>query len=230
MKIYRNIFLIVFLYFLFITKINAETRNWTGNAGDNKISTSTNWSPVGSPVSGDSLIINTSSSSIDWDGSAPSTINALSLEGTFSGTLSLTGSLTVSTTLTVNKGTFQTAKDAVSDITVTNDFVIGANGTVIVRRSSTTGDGAGQTITASVVSVEGSLNADGAGFSAGQGPGAQSNTGGTHGGRGGEKYSSYVWFFYESFIARKWWRNGRRRWCHCHGYQWYPYCEWYVIC
>jgi large repetitive protein len=64
--------------------------------------------------------------------------------------------------------------------------VIGADGTLLVRRSSTTGNGAGQTLTAASVVIDGLLSADAQGFNAGQGPASGSqNIGGTHGGEGG---------------------------------------------
>jgi len=166
-----------------------ETITWI-NPSDGNISTASNWDLGRIPIATDDILINGGSANITWDGAASSTANSLTLSGTYTGTVSLTRNINISSNIVVSEGILQTAEDASSTITVTNNFNINANGTVIVRRFTTSGEGQGQTISAANLTITGSLNADGKGFSAGQGPGAQSNTGGTHGGQGGANTKS----------------------------------------
>jgi hypothetical protein len=112
----------------------------------------------------------------------------------FTGTNSLAGNLFLvasaggSGGLTVDGGRLLTGKDLVSGITAAGSIVIGSNGTVVVHRSSTTGEGLGQTIAAAGMHIDGTLSADGEGFGASSGPGKGGgylSPAGTHGGRGG---------------------------------------------
>ena len=95
-------------------------------------------------------------------------------------------SVNITNNLTVTAGTLQTAKDTAGDVTVTGTLLVDTSGTFVVRRSSTTGNGAGQTITAGTLTVTGSMHADAQGFNAASGPGKSTATyyAGTHGGVG----------------------------------------------
>ncbi len=110
-------------------------------------------------------------------------------------------SLQVNNNLTISSGTFQTGTDVVSSVTVSGLLFVNTNGTLIVGRSSTVGNGTGQTITASSITISGIMNADGQGFDVSQGPGSMAldgatTYGGTYGGVGGRStmatYGSFV--------------------------------------
>ena len=100
------------------------------------------------------------------------------------GTWSFADSTSMLGDLTVAAGTLQTAKDVVGDMIVQGTLLVNTNGVFIVRRSSTVGNGVGQTISAGTLTVSGSMHADGEGFD----PTDLSNTGlaiaGSHGGVG----------------------------------------------
>ncbi len=169
----------------------ATDYTWTGDGDGTTWANADNWGGSGFPSgAGDTALINTGSALITTSGNL--ILGALTLDTGFTGTNRLGGSLTLSTagggsgTLTVNAGTLQTVKDAVGGISVAGAMTIGSAGKVVVRRSSTTGDGAGQTITAQSLVVDGSLNANGQGFNHGEGPspGSGLSRGGSHGGRG----------------------------------------------
>ncbi|MCA9058952.1 MAG: hypothetical protein KDA85_10640, partial [Planctomycetaceae bacterium] len=102
----------------------------------------------------------------------------------------LATTLFVDGNLSISGGTLQTAKDAVGDITISGDLTVATDGTIVVRRSSTVGEGLGQTITATNITIDGVIHADGEGFDATKGPGAQTTRGGTYGGVGGESAMS----------------------------------------
>ncbi|MBA3708104.1 MAG: hypothetical protein H0W83_04675, partial [Planctomycetes bacterium] len=163
---------------------DAATATWTGGGSDTNVSTAANWGGT-APTSSDDVVIASGSALIIWDASAPGTVNSISLNSGFTGSVTLKKAISTSAGLTVNAGTLYTDKDAATAITVTGTFSIGASGTVIVRRSSTASNGAGQTITAGTLTITGSLNSDGEGFADNAGPGHGTyNAGGTHGGDG----------------------------------------------
>jgi hypothetical protein len=99
-------------------------------------------------------------------------------------TYSLADSVVITNNLTVTAGTLQTAKDSVSNLTVTGIFLVDTNGTVIVRRSSTSGNGAGQTITAGTLTITGTMQATGQGFASTIVGSSTLVAGGSHGGSG----------------------------------------------
>ena len=103
-------------------------------------------------------------------------------------TYTLEDSLDADNNITLVEGTVQTDKDETSNVTAGATLNVQDGGAMIVRRSSTTGEGAGQTITAGTLTIDsgGTVNADSEGFAAQAGPGANTgdNQGGTHGGVG----------------------------------------------
>src|SRR5262249_16156393 len=99
-------------------------------------------------------------------------------------------------------GTLYTAKGSTTSITCNGTMTVGSSGTVIVQRSSTSGNGAGQTITAATLTISGTISADGQGFDAGSGPGTGPWGGGAcHGGIGTNGYSSSTSHTYGSMTA-----------------------------
>jgi hypothetical protein len=169
----------------------ATDYTWTGLAGT-AWTNGGNWSGgIGTDYpdgADDTALINSGAASTSITNSGNLTLGELTLDTGFSGTNTLGGSLTLSTAggksgnLTVNAGKLQTVRNAVGGISVAGAMTIGTGGVVIVRRSSTSGEGAGQTITAQNLVVEGSLNADKQGFSPNGGPGKGQCA--SHGGRG----------------------------------------------
>ena len=79
-------------------------------------------------------------------------------------TWSFSDSTTMLGRLTVSAGTLATAKDMVGNVSVIGTLLANTNGVFIVRRSSTAGDGAGQTTTAATLAATGNMHADGQGF------------------------------------------------------------------
>lgn len=79
----------------------AATRTWDGGGGTGLCSTATNWSSDTVPVAGDTVIFNTTSTTVTWDSSCPSAIASMSLATGFTGRVvlgqnfTLTGSLTL---------------------------------------------------------------------------------------------------------------------------------------
>jgi hypothetical protein len=159
----------------------ASKNYWRGPTNDSLWSVAGNWSKTTVPQPGDDVEFDSSGTVNCTADVVSNNLGSLTLHSTYSGTITLNGGLTL-TNLTVNGGTLQTVKDAVGGITVAATMAIGAGGAVVVRRSSTSGEGSGQTITAQNLTVAGSLNADGQGFSDPQGPGGAAGAG--HGGRG----------------------------------------------
>ena len=100
------------------------------------------------------------------------------------GTWSFADSVTVTNNLTVTAGTLRTARDVVGDVTVTGTLLVNTSGIFIIRRSSTAGDGAGQTITAGTLTIAGSMHGDAEGFSTTLVASSSLTAGGSHGGYG----------------------------------------------
>ena len=177
----------------------ATDYTWTGLAGT-AWTNGGNWSGgIGTDYpdgADDTALINSGGASTSITNSGNLTLGELTLDTSFSGTNTLGGSLTLSTAggksgnLTVNAGKLQTVMGAAGGISVAGAMTIGTGGVVIVRRSSTSGEGAGQTITARNLVVEGALKADGQGFSgATKGPGF--SLAASHGGRGVSSFNGY---------------------------------------
>ena len=172
----------------------ADTFVWDGGGDGTSWTSTNNWDlDSGYPASAaDFVVIRSGGASITVP--AGVTLGGLVIDTGYSGTVSLASNLTLSGAgghdgnLTVNAGTLRTGLDTVSGISVAGQFNIGTNGTVVVRRSSTAGNGAGQSISAATMRVDGTLHANGQGFAGKQGPGGAANdaTGGTHGGVGGD--------------------------------------------
>ena len=175
---------------------HAADFTWDGGGDGTSWSDATNWDlDSGFPDDNtDTATIGTGSASISTSGDI--TVGAVTVNGTYAGTITLGGSLTADDAgggtgnITIDEGTLQTGKDITSNITADGTFSIGTNGTVVVRRSSTTGEGAGQTITAGTLTITGTMHADGEGFDAGTGSGFEANSGGSHGGVGGSSTSA----------------------------------------
>ncbi len=169
-------------------------RYWVASAAGNW-SNASNWSTSsGGPASGG---VPLSSHTVVFDGGSvqvssvnvafAGTVASMTVTSAYTGSIYLSTNFVVTTDLTISSGTIYTAKDAVSTITVGGMFYVGPSATVIIRRSSTSGNGAGQTITASSMTINGTINADGKGFDLGSGPGYSSGSpGGTYGGVGVE--------------------------------------------
>lgn len=169
---------------------------WDGGGDGTTCSDANNWDYDTVPTSSDGILIRSGSDSITWDASCPSTVSSMELAGTYSGTVTLSGSLAVSNDLTIDEGTLQTGKDVTSNITVTGTLNVQDGGTLVVRRSSTSGNGAGQAITAGTLTIDsgGSVNADGEGFATQTGPGIGTlHDGGSHGGKGGDSGGDGSW-------------------------------------
>jgi len=112
------------------------------------------------PKASDNVIINGGGANITWEATAVTNVNSLLLSSTYSGTLTLATSITAAASINVNAGTLRTAQGAISDITAVGTLSVGANGTIIVRNSSTAGNGVGQTITAAVMDIQGTVKQD----------------------------------------------------------------------
>jgi len=171
------------------------TRLWTGLGGDGLASNPDNWDGAEIPDADDYILLDSSPSNMTWNAGVnglPDTVARWTQTEHYTGTVSLKGTLTVDGQMTINNGTLQTEKDAVSGINVDDRLTIGPVATVIVRRSSTTVTdawgtpvGAGQTITAGSAVIDGLLSADGQGFNVEQGPAfGNINRAGSHGGEG----------------------------------------------
>ncbi len=185
------------------TSAGGVTRLWTGLGGDGLASNPANWDDAAIPGSADYVVLDASSSNMTWNtgsGGLPDTVATWTQTENYAGTVSLMGTLTVNDRMTVNGGVLQTAKDAVSGINVADRLTVGTDGTILVRRSSTTAQdawgtkvGAGQTVTAGSAVIDGLLSADAQGFTEGQGPAfGDVNRGGSHGGEGaGLSLSTY---------------------------------------
>jgi hypothetical protein len=156
-------------------------KNYWRGPSDGLWSAAANWSLSHVPQPGEDVEFDASGNANCTADVVSNNLGSVTLSASYSGTVTLNGGLTL-TNLTVNGGTLQTVKDAVGGITVAGTLAIGSGGAVVVRRSSTSGEGAGQTITAQNLTVAGSLNADGQGFSNPRGPGGAAGAG--HGGRG----------------------------------------------
>jgi len=171
----------------------AASHTWTGTTGDGLASTAGNWDTSTQPTAADNIILDTTSqSNMTWDaGTDGLTTNVAGWnQDGYTGTVTLATALIVDSSgdFTVNDGILQTGQGTVTPITVDGAFSIGSNATVVVRRSSTEDEGAGQTITAGTVDIAGSLNADGQGFDGEYGPGAGTiDRGGSHGGQGANR-------------------------------------------
>src|SRR5579862_1149206 len=72
---------------------SAATITWQGGV-DNNFSTGGNWVGGSAPGSSDDAVIASTSNSIVYDTGAPSTLNSLSLNSGFTGSLTLAQSLT----------------------------------------------------------------------------------------------------------------------------------------
>ncbi|MBA3710268.1 MAG: hypothetical protein H0W83_15765, partial [Planctomycetes bacterium] len=167
---------------------SAATATYTGGAGDHLASTPGNWSTGLAPTANDDVVIGPSSEAIQWDVSASGTINRLQLESSFTGALTLGRAITVVTNLQILGGSLITGRDLATPITA-NFLYIAPAATIVVRRSSTLGEGAGQTITVGTLILEGVITADGEGFDHYSGPGRGTyGRGATHGGLGAYAY------------------------------------------
>ncbi len=169
-------------------------RYWVASAPGNW-SNSSNWSLISGGPNGAS--VPTSANTVVFDGGSvqvssadvafSGTVASMTVTSAYTGNIYLSTNFVVTTDLTISSGTIYTSKDVVSTITVGGNLNVGTNGTIIVRRSSTVGNGAGQLITASSMTINGIVNADGQGFDSSSGPGAGTggHIGGTYGGTGG---------------------------------------------
>ena len=125
------------------------------------------------------------------------TLGDLTLGTNSCGTNSLAGNLCLvktgggSGSLVLDGGMLLTGNDTVSGISAEGQITVGTNGTLVVRRSSTLGEGYGQLLTAQNMRVAGVMHGDYEGFDAGEGPasgGGYASPAANHGGMGG--YSS----------------------------------------
>jgi hypothetical protein len=184
---------LVVLLFCITPPVAASTLTWTGAGGDKNVSNPSNWSPNVAPTGSSDLVIDTSNDAIVWDTSA-SNVTSLQLNSGFGGTLTLARTLSASGSISINAGTVLTGQGTFTVINAGLDLNIGPNGRIILRQSSTAGNGAGQTITVGsnfTLASGGKIDTDGQGFATGSGPGAgttQTNdgSGGAHGRRGGD--------------------------------------------
>lgn len=196
----------------FVVQAQVTTFTWDGGGDGETWSDAENWDVGGGayPNAADHIAV-IDQGAADITAPAGLELGALELGSSYSGTLSLAGNLILSDTagaaggLTVNGGILQTGQDGESGISAAGAFFIGADGTVIVRRSSMAGDGEGQLIEAESVTIAagGLLSADGEGFPKGEGPGNHGHwyNGAAHGGTGGhppnrntprETYGSFI--------------------------------------
>ncbi len=113
-KISNPFFGALMFAFLFLTfqTVNAATRTWDGGGADNNWSTAANWSGDVVPTSADEVVFDgtsTKNSAVD----AALTINSVTINGGYTGTITQNAVLTVNNAFTQSAGTFQgTAADA----------------------------------------------------------------------------------------------------------------------
>ncbi|MBF0246435.1 MAG: hypothetical protein HQL31_14420, partial [Planctomycetes bacterium] len=181
---------------------SAYTWTWTGDGADAAWETQENWD-VGDGSPGDDgypddardrVYINATGNAITT--ASAITVGELNLQDGFSGNLTLGGNLATSDylgksgNLLLGEGNLITARDSASDISVGGELSVELGGNLFVRRSSTSGNGNGQTITAGALTIDagGSISADGQGFAQGAGPGKGTGNwdGGGYGGVGGD--------------------------------------------
>ncbi|MBA3709901.1 MAG: Ig-like domain-containing protein, partial [Planctomycetes bacterium] len=124
----------------------------------------------------------------------------LLIEG--SGVWTTSTSLHTSHDLLVEGGILRTERDVATPITVDGQLTIRQGGILLVRRSATTGIGAGQTITVGGALIQGVLSANGEGFEHYTGPGRGTyGRGATHGGLGAYAYIEDFGHTYGSMTA-----------------------------
>lgn len=187
-------------------RAGATAYTWTGGGSDGKWTNAANWGGGGYPNgAADSALINSGSGIIT--NATALVLGELTVDTGFTGTNILGGDLSVTTSgggsgnLIINAGMLLSGKDITSGIAVDGAFTIGSNGTVVVRRKNTTGQGAGQSFTAASLTVDGRLKADGEGFGPSAGPGVGDwYDGGSHGGRGGDYNNNSAGPTYGSFV------------------------------
>ena len=101
---YSVFFAVVFFTQSFV--INAATRTWDGGGADNNWSTAANWSADTIPTSADEVVFDataTKNATVD----TALTVNSVSINSGYSGTITQTAVLTVNNTFTQSAGTFQ---------------------------------------------------------------------------------------------------------------------------
>jgi lysophospholipase L1-like esterase len=128
--------LFLFLFAFNISKIEAATCTWIGGT-DLNASTAANWSSCSGsvPQSTDDVVINATSDEISWDGSAPATVNSLTLGASFTGTTTLARALTVTTDIAVNGGALNTGTQ---NLTIQGgDFTVASGKTATSSSSGT---------------------------------------------------------------------------------------------
>lgn len=165
---------------------------WDGGGSDANWSTAANWGNDAVPVSTDDVFFDArGKKSAVIDASFTGTVNSLTIARTYTGSITLARAFTTVANLT-HSGTNLTGltwtADTESDLHIGGDLLVYSGATVTVKRSSTTGNGSGQSIRVSgnlLVATGAVVSADGQGFASGSGPGGSGSAGGSHGGVGG---------------------------------------------
>lgn len=170
------------------------TRTWDGGGADNKWSTPGNWSADTIPGANDKAVFDsTGKKDATVDASFGGTVGTVIIYRSYTGSITLSRALTVSGSLT-HSGSSTTGitwtQDSENDLRVTGNLSILSGATVTVKRSSTSGNGSGQSIRVDgnlLIATGATVTADGQGFAVGSGPsGTDGNgRGGSHGGIGG---------------------------------------------
>lgn len=172
-----------------------EIRVWNGLGADDNWSTPGNWSDDQIPGETDTARFDgTSSSNAVIDPGYAGTIGDIDVRPEYGGTIRLNRDLTVTNHFLL-AGTNATAAftwtvDQKADLYIGGDLTISNTAIMLVCRSSTEGQGQGQTITVGgsvLIEEDATLSAVAQGFDARQGPGysGDDTTGAAHGGQGG---------------------------------------------
>jgi hypothetical protein len=129
------------------------TRTWTNANGNGNWNTAGNWSPSGTPASGDDVIFN-STSTANCSVNGNRTVTDITIASGYSGTITLNGNLTITDDVEINAGTLNVGSNS---FTVSGDYqqnggtFNGASGTLIFEGNFTQNNG---TFTASSTSNE----------------------------------------------------------------------------
>ena len=130
----------------------AASYTWDSGGGSGNVSTADAWNPNGTVLAADDITIDSTADSITWD--SPTTVSNLTLNGSFTGTL--TGAadtdLTVTNTLTLTTGTLAT--DAVITAATHSQ---GSSGTLSLALDSTTAGSYGRMNVTGTLTLAGTL-------------------------------------------------------------------------
>ena len=131
-----NLLLVIPVIFLTAAGANAVTRTWDGGGADDLWSTAANWSGDAAPAAADDVVFNaTSTKNATVD--AALTVNSVTVNAGYTGTITQAAALTVTNAFTQSSGTFQgTAANATfGSLTLTSTAVFNAPSSTLTINS-----------------------------------------------------------------------------------------------